>query len=78
MKLYELKQSNLGMKLPDLSHIKSIGGIAYRMGINRSANPQKIGHGFDAWTKGWDDAKREFEALLARNGCDGVRRQLWM
>lgn len=78
MKLNELKAATIkaGMKLPDTAHVEASGGIAYRMGIERNACPHHIPRLHDCWLKGWDAAKRKFEDMLRRNGCDGVRSKL--
>ena len=68
MKLHELKQATQSLRLPDLDHVNEMGKTAYKMGIDRSANPVKLGRGHDAWTAGWDFAKRNWENFLYRNG----------
>jgi hypothetical protein len=77
MKLAELKQATRHLHLLDLDHQFQVGRIAYKMGINREACPIKLGLGHDAWQKGFEVAKREFEALLKRNGAGGSKL-LWM
>jgi hypothetical protein len=77
LQMQDLKQATRSMRLIDLDHVNDMGKLAFRMGIDRTANPYKdIGH--DAWTRGYDHAKRGWEDLLRRNGVDGVRKTLWM
>jgi hypothetical protein len=76
MKLADLKTATRGMKLPNTLRVEQVGGIAYRMGIERNANPHRLPLLNEVWAKGWDAAKRKFEDMLRRNGCDGVRSKL--
>ena len=78
MKLQELKQATRHLHQVDTDHEFQIGRLAYRMGINREACSIKLGLGRDAWLKGWDVSKRDWENLLRRNNCDGQRTKLWM
>lgn len=68
MKLHELKNSNLGIRLIDLDRIAQVGRLAFKMGMTRSANPYKLGAGHDNWQRGYDAASRDWDTFLQRNG----------
>jgi hypothetical protein len=77
MKLHELKQATRNLHLVDLDHVNEIGKIAYRMGINREACMEKSVQAREVWQRGWDHARRSWEALLKKDGADGFKIKLW-
>ena len=41
MKLHELKEATVKLKLPDTKHVAEMGKIAFRMGVPLTSNPHR-------------------------------------
>ena len=79
MKLHELKEATAKLKLPDTKHVAGMGGWAFRMGIQISSNPHRNPALHDAWSAGWQNASRAWDAFLKRNNADSreSRNKIW-
>ena len=53
MKLHELKEATVKLKLPDTKHVAEMGKIAFRMGIPLTSNPHHTALLNETWAKGW-------------------------
>lgn len=76
MKLHALKEATAKLKLPDTKHVAEMGKIAFRMGILLTNNPHHTPLLNETWAKGWNNAAREWDAFLKRNGADS-RNRIW-
>ena len=65
MTLTELK-SQMAKDAATNDQIATKGRLAYRMGIERSNNPENSPTSRTVWERGWDAAKVEFEAMQTR------------
>lgn len=76
MKLHELKEATVKLKLPDTKHVAEMGKIAFRMGISLTSNPHRMALLNETWAKGWNNASREWDAFLKKCGADS-RNKIW-
>ena len=76
MKLHELKEATAKLKLPDTKHVAEMGKIAFRMGVPLTSNPHRTPLLNETWAKGWNNASREWESFLKKNGADS-RNKIW-
>lgn len=76
MKLHALKEATVKLKLPDTKHVAEMGKVAFRMGILLTSNPHRTPLLNETWAKGWNNASREWDAFLKRNGADS-RNKIW-
>lgn len=76
MKLHELKEATVKLKLPDTKHVAEMGKVAFRMGILLTSNPHHTALLNETWAKGWNNASREWESFLKKNGADS-RNKIW-